>query len=242
MKKVILLVSVVMACLWAEELQLHEPSKEIANPTENLTKNNHTEDTKASAQVSKNLSIKADLLANEGYSELELTTGNANPNEIEAPMSRYSAGVELNYSVKPDSNVEVEFFASNALEINAQRRGGKTKAYDSGQQYEENAYDYGSRILYPAWVNSIGMAVTVSKAHRFMLTFKQTQISVNDALMVMGGGVSQPVAQTQNALNVNNEQNMTNAPVVTNVPASNKTMANPYALTTQIFLTYSYIF
>ncbi len=142
-------------------------------------------------------------------------------NEVEAPMSRYGAGIELNYSIKSDTDVKLNFFVSNALEIDTQRRGGKVKTYDNAQRYEENAYDYGTKIMYPVWANSIGMVLTILKSHRITLTLKQTQLSSNDALLAT---YSQGIT-----------------PVVRNVAQANS-YANLYTITTQVFLTYSYVF
>ena len=197
--KGIFLISLVASLICAEELQLHKLNVAPNTP----------------------LSIRANTIANEGYSEFELETGNANLNEVEAPMSRYGAGIELNYSIKSDTDVKLNFFVSNALEIDTQRRGGKVKTYDNAQRYEENAYDYGTKIMYPVWANSIGMVLTILKSHRITLTLKQTQLSSNDALLAT---YSQGIT-----------------PVVRNVAQANS-YANLYTITTQVFLTYSYVF
>ncbi len=214
----------------AEELMLHETNTESpANPlTKQLEKKESEE--KQGAKVSKNLSIKADAFVNDGYSEMELETGKANLNELDTPMSRYGAGVELNYSVKRDSRVELELFFSNTVELNTQRRGGKIKAYDTVQRYEENAYNYGNKVMYPAWVNSIGMTITILKTHRIMLTLKQTQLSTNDALLAMSASQGMP------------QSGVSGTPIVGNVASNTAVNANPYVLTTQVFLTYSYTF
>ena len=167
---------------------------------------------------------------NDGYSEMELETGKANLNELDTPVSRYGAGVELNYSIKPDSRVELELFFSNAVELNTQRRGGKIKAYDTVQKYEENAYNYGNKVMYPAWVNSIGMTITILKTHRIMLTLKQTQLSTNDALLAMSASQGMP------------QSGVSGTPIVGNVASNTAVNANPYVLTTRVFLTYSYVF
>ena len=221
----------------AEELMLHETNTESpANPlTKQLEKKESEE--KQGAKVSKNLSIKADAFVNDGYSEMELETGKANLNELDTPMSRYGAGVELNYSVKPDSRVELELFFSNTVELNTQRRGGKIKAYDTVQRYEENAYNYGNKVMYPAWVNSIGMTITILKTHRIMLTLKQTQLSTNDALLAMSASQGMPQAPLQTM-----PPNVSGTPIVGNVASNTAVNANPYVLTTQVFLTYSYTF
>lgn len=83
---------------------------------------------KEAPQSTQNLSLKADAFANDGYSELELETGKTIANGIEAPMSRYGAGINLNYLVQSGSRVKFDFLFSNGLEINSQRRGGKSKA------------------------------------------------------------------------------------------------------------------
>lgn len=221
----------------AEELVLHETNTE--SPANLLTKQLEKKESEENqgAKVSKNLSIKADAFVNDGYSEMELETGKANLNELDTPMSRYGAGVELNYSVKPDSRVELELFVSNTVELNTQRRGGKIKAYDTVQRYEENAYNYGNKVMYPAWVNSIGMTITILKTHRIMLTLKQTQLSTNDALLAMSASQGMPQAPLQTM-----PPNVSGMPIVGNVASNTAVNANPYVLTTQVFLTYSYTF
>lgn len=221
----------------AEELVLHEINTESpANPLTKQLEKKESEENQG-AKVSKNLSIKADAFVNDGYSEMELETGKANLNELDTPMSRYGAGVELNYSVKPDSRVELELFVSNTVELNTQRRGGKIKAYDTVQRYEENAYNYGNKVMYPAWVNSIGMTITILKTHRIMLTLKQTQLSTNDALLAMSASQGMPQAPLQTM-----PPNVSGMPIVGNVASNTAVNANPYVLTTQVFLTYSYTF
>ncbi|BAM33136.1 hypothetical protein HW260_00825 [Helicobacter cinaedi] len=221
----------------AEELVLHETNTESpANPLTKQLEKKESEENQG-AKVSKNLSIKADAFVNDGYSEMELETGKANLNELDTPMSRYGAGVELNYSVKPDSRVELELFVSNTVELNTQRRGGKIKAYDTVQRYEENAYNYGNKVMYPAWVNSIGMKITILKTHRIMLTLKQTQLSTNDALLAMSASQGMPQAPLQTM-----PPNVSGMPIVGNVASNTAVNANPYVLTTQVFLTYSYTF
>ncbi len=221
----------------AEELVLHETNTESpANPLTKQLEKKESEENQG-AKVSKNLSIKADAFVNDGYSEMELETGKANLNELDTPMSRYGAGVELNYSVKPDSRVELELFVSNTVELNTQRRGGKIKAYDTVQRYEENAYNYGNKVMYPAWVNSIGMTITILKTHRIMLTLKQTQLSTNDALLAMSASQGMPQAPLQTM-----PPNVSGMPIVGNVASHTAVNANPYVLTTQVFLTYSYTF
>ena len=219
--KGIFLISLVASLICAEELQLHKLNVAPNTPLSAQNTESKEGDSKIKAQVSKNFSIRANTIANEGYSELELETGNANLNEVEAPMSRYGAGIELNYSIKSDTDVKLNFFVSNALEIDTQRRGGKVKTYDNAQRYEENAYDYGTKIMYPVWANSIGMVLTILKSHRITLTLKQTQLSSNDALLAT---YSQGIT-----------------PVVRNVAQANS-YANLYTITTQVFLTYSYVF
>ncbi|WP_334094572.1 hypothetical protein [Helicobacter typhlonius] len=219
--KGIFLISLVASLICAEELQLHKLNVAPNTPLSAQNTESKEGDSKIKAQVSKNFSIRANTIANEGYSEFELETGNANLNEVEAPMSRYGAGIELNYSIKSDTDVKLNFFVSNALEIDTQRRGGKVKTYDNAQRYEENAYDYGTKIMYPVWANSIGMVLTILKSHRITLTLKQTQLSSNDALLAT---YSQGIT-----------------PVVRNVAQANS-YANLYTITTQVFLTYSNVF
>ena len=219
--KGIFLISLVASLICAEELQLHKLNVAPNTPLSAQNTESKEGDSKIKAQVRKNFSIRANTIANEGYSEFELETGNANLNEVEAPMSRYGAGIELNYSIKSDTDVKLNFFVSNALEIDTQRRGGKVKTYDNAQRYEENAYDYGTKIMYPVWANSIGMVLTILKSHRITLTLKQTQLSSNDALLAT---YSQGIT-----------------PVVRNVAQANS-YANLYTITTQVFLTYSYVF
>lgn len=219
--KGIFLISLVASLICAEELQLHKLNVAPNTPLSAQNTESKEGDSKIKAQVSKNFSIRANTIANEGYSEFELETGNANLNEVEAPMSRYGAGIELNYSIKSDTDVKLNFFVSNALEIDTQRRGGKVKTYDNAQRYEENAYNYGTKIMYPVWANSIGMVLTILKSHRITLTLKQTQLSSNDALLAT---YSQGIT-----------------PVVRNVAQANS-YANLYTITTQVFLTYSYVF
>lgn len=219
--KGIFLISLVASLICAEELQLHKLNVAPNTPLSAQNTESKEGDSKIKAQVSKNFSIRVNTIANEGYSEFELETGNANLDEVEAPMSRYGAGIELNYSIKSDTDVKLNFFVSNALEIDTQRRGGKVKTYDNAQRYEENAYDYGTKIMYPVWANSIGMVLTILKSHRITLTLKQTQLSSNDALLAT---YSQGIT-----------------PVVRNVAQANS-YANLYTITTQVFLTYSYVF
>ncbi|MCX2717008.1 hypothetical protein OQH61_04575 [Helicobacter sp. MIT 21-1697] len=222
--KRIFLMGCIVSLICAEELQI--PKLDVAphtlSSTQNVEEKDKDEDTKVKAQVSKNFSIMANTIANEGYSEFELETGNTHLNEFEAPMSRYGVGIELNYSLKPNAGVKLNFFVSNILEIDSQRRGGKVKTYDNAQRYEENAYDYGTRVMYPVWANSIGMVLTILKSHRIVLTLRQTQLSNNDALLA-----SSPQG--------------VGAPVVRNVAQANS-YTNLYAITTQVFLTYSYVF
>ncbi|WP_231900439.1 hypothetical protein [Helicobacter cinaedi] len=237
MKKIMCVLGFVLVFGGAEELVLHETNTESpANPLTKQLEKKESEENQG-AKVSKNLSIKADAFVNDGYSEMELETGKANLNELDTPMSRYGAGVELNYSVKPDSRVELELFVSNTVELNTQRRGGKIKAYDTVQRYEENAYNYGNKVMYPAWVNSIGMTITILKTHRIMLTLKQTQLSTNDALLAMSASQGMPQAPLQTM-----PPNVSGMPIVGNVASNTAVNANPYVLTTQVFLTYSYTF
>lgn len=237
MKKIMCVLGFVLVFGGAEELVLHEINTESpANPLTKQLEKKESEENQG-AKVSKNLSIKADAFVNDGYSEMELETGKANLNELDTPMSRYGAGVELNYSVKPDSRVELELFVSNTVELNTQRRGGKIKAYDTVQRYEENAYNYGNKVMYPAWVNSIGMTITILKTHRIMLTLKQTQLSTNDALLAMSASQGMPQAPLQTM-----PPNVSGMPIVGNVASNTAVNANPYVLTTQVFLTYSYTF
>ncbi|WP_276940596.1 hypothetical protein [Helicobacter japonicus] len=221
-----LLLSFVLGLIWAEDSQLHQLESLEAHKTLSDTKNISNESHKdfvANVQASKNFSIKVNTIANEGYSEFELETGKANLNEFEASMSRYGAGIKFDYSFRPDSRVKLNFFLSNALEINTQRRGGKVKAYDDTQRYEENTYDYGSKVMYPVWANSIGMAITILNAHRIVFTLKQTQLSTNDMLLAMNPkGIGIPIMSNVSQVVPNNY--------------------NLYAITTQIFLTYSYVF
>ena len=237
MKKIMCVLGFVLVFGGAEELVLHETNTESpANPLTKQLEKKESEENQG-AKVSKNLSIKADAFVNDGYSEMELETGKANLNVLDTPLSRYGAGVELNYSVKPDSRVELELFVSNTVELNTQRRGGKIKAYDTVQRYEENAYNYGNKVMYPAWVNSIGMTITILKTHRIMLTLKQTQLSTNDALLAMSASQGMPQAPLQTM-----PPNVSGMPIVGNVASNTAVNANPYVLTTQVFLTYSYTF
>nr|WP_317405154.1 hypothetical protein [uncultured Helicobacter sp.] len=230
MKKIMCLLGFVLVVGGAEELMLRQENIESStNPLAKQLEKKESEE-KSGARVGKNLSIKADAFVNDGYSEMELETGKANLNKLDTPMSRYGAGVELNYSIKPDSRVELELFFSNAVELNTQRRGGKIKAYDTVQKYEENAYNYGNKVMYPAWVNSIGMTITILKTHRIMLTLKQTQLSTNDALLAMSASQGMP------------QSGVSGTPIVGNVASNTAVNANPYVLTTQVFLTYSYVF
>ena len=105
------------------------------------------------------------------------------------------------------------------------------------QRYEENAYNYGNKVMYPAWVNSIGMKITILKTHRIMLTLKQTQLSTNDALLAMSASQGMPQAPLQTM-----PPNVSGMPIVGNVASNTAVNANPYVLTTQVFLTYSYTF
>lgn len=216
----------------AEELQLRQSSDMPSSPPMQQTEENRMGDTaKASAKVSKNLSVRADAFATDGYSELELQTDNAHKNELEALMSRYGAGVEVHYAFNPDARVKVEFFAANGLEINFQRRGGKVKAYDTVSTYEENAYNYGSKVSYSGFTSSMGAAVTILKSHRVMFTWKQTQYSYNDALLAMSASEGKaPIAP------------MGGVPVTGNLASNTALSAAPSTVTSQVFLTYSYIF
>lgn len=234
MKKIMCILGCIFALAMAEELQLYEPSADTQTPLDKQLEQQAQEaKDKPGVRVGKNFSVGTNVFAHDGYSEMELETGKANTNEIDSSLSRYGAGVELNYSAKPDSRVEIELFASNSVEINTQRRGGKIKTYDTVQRYEENTYNYGNKIVSsPMWVNSIGMAITILKTHRVVFTLKQTQLSLNDALLMQDGRFGGAAMQNGGA-----------TPVVGNVVSVNTNAnANPYMLTTQVFLTYSYVF
>lgn len=232
MRRLALVLAFVMSLAGAEEFQVLPSSDTPPTPPTQKQEENRTGDNaKATAKVSKNFSFKADVSSADGYSELELQTDNANKNELEAPMSRYGAGVEIHYAIHPDSRVKLEFFASNGLEFNFQRRGGKVKAYDTASYYEDNAYNYGSKVFYSGLVYSMGAAVTVLRSHRLMLTWKQTQYSNNDALLAMsaseGRVPSMPVG---------------GVPMMGNVASNTALNSSPSTVTSQVFLTYSYIF
>ncbi len=107
----------------SEELRLYESNDSIQKVQ--IEENHNTQRSKANAQVSKNFSLKFDAFANEGYSEAELEMGHAQLNEIDAPMSRYGAGLELNYAIGDNARIKLEVFASNTLEFNRQRQGVK---------------------------------------------------------------------------------------------------------------------
>lgn len=205
----------------SEELRLYESNDSIQKVQ--IEENHNTQRSKANAQVSKNFSLKFDAFANEGYSEAELEMGHAQLNEIDAPMSRYGAGLELNYAIGDNARIKLEVFASNTLEFNRQRQGGKVKAYDNGIMYDEHTYNYGNTAIYPAFVNSMGVILTFFKTHRIILTLKQTQLSSNDVLAIV------PNAQIGGQL-------------LREIITSNIVSANPWTITTQVFLTYSYVF
>ena len=74
------------------------------------------------------------------------------------------------------------------------------------------------------------MTITILKTHRIMLTLKQTQLSTNDALLAMSASQGMP------------QSGVSGTPIVGNVASNTAVNANPYVLTTQVFLTYSYAF
>ena len=153
-------------------------------------------------------------------------------------MSRYGAGIKFDYSFKPDSRVKLNFFLSNALEINTQRRGGKVKAYDDTQRYEENTYDYGSKVMYPVWANSIGMAITILNAHRIVFTLKQTQLSTNDMLLAMNPqGIGIPIMSNVSQV-VPNNYNLyaLNENIIANNHTPIQQVAHHQALNSQYFV------
>lgn len=167
------------------------------------------------------LSIDADIFEAEGYSEMELYKGSGTKNEFEATLSRYRIGFRLNYSIQPIKIFKLSFFVSNGLEINMERGNGKIKAYDTIQGYEENTYDYGQRSMTYGFINNIGMIMAIAEQHHISLTLKQTYNS-SDML-----GIS-----------MNAKQNF----VLNDIEISQSSVQNPYWLTTQIFLIYSYVF
>ena len=235
MKKLVFFVSfvcVVMSAYGIEAAPMNdEEMLDISLPTQVTEPPKVAEEQQSEEAITeedKKLSIKADSFSSEGYSEAELEMGNTalSGNGVEAPNSRYGVGLKLNYAIKSNSRLKFEIFASNGLEINTQRRGGKVKSYDDGVRSNENAYNYGNMVAYSGWVNSIGMTLTILKTHRLMLTFKQTQLSNNDAYIAMGGA-----PQGGGAMWLGEHI------------ASNDAMReNPWSYTTQIFLTYSYVF
>ena len=204
---------------YAEELEMLMPE---SNKDTETKLNLPEEPPKGKIQINKNLSIDANVYMLEGYSEMELETERGSSNEFESPMTRYGAGLGLNYSIQPNKGTKLEFFVSSGLEMNIQRKGGKVKAYDTVQRYEENAYNYGERSIYTGLANSIGMIIRIANSHRLTLMFKQTQSSL-EAL----GELINP----QGIPMLNN--------IATSKFASN---TGPYALTTQVFLTYTYVF
>ncbi|WP_334095235.1 hypothetical protein [Helicobacter typhlonius] len=225
--KGIFLISLVASLICAEELQLHKLNVAPNTPLSAQNTESKEGDSKIKAQVSKNFSIRANTIANEGYSEFELETGNANLNEVDAPISRYRAGIKLNYSFKPDARVKLNFFLLNALEINTQRRGGKVKPYNDGTLYEENTYDYGSVAVESSWVNSVGVALTILGVHRISLTMKQTQFAGENNSLVAHIGFPTFVGSVKQNSVLND---------------GNLVIANPFMITTQSFLTYTYVF
>ncbi|WP_334085306.1 hypothetical protein [Helicobacter typhlonius] len=225
--KGIFLISLVASLICAEELQLHKLNVAPNTPLSAQNTESKEGDSKIKAQVSKNFSIRANTIANEGYSEFELETGKANLNEFDAPISRYRAGMKLNYSFKPDARVKLNFFLLNALEINTQRRGGKVKPYNDGTLYEENTYDYGSVAVESSWVNSVGVALTILGVHRISLTMKQTQFAGENNSLVAHIGFPTFVGSVKQNSVLND---------------GNLVIANPFMITTQSFLTYTYVF
>lgn len=225
--KGIFLISLVASLICAEELQLHKLNVAPNTPLSAQNTESKEGDSKIKAQVSKNFSIRANTIANEGYSEFELETGKANLNEFDAPISRYRAGMKLNYSFKPDARVKLNFFLLNALEINTQRRGGKVKPYNDGTLYEENTYDYGSVAVESSWVNSVGVALTILGVHRISLTMKQTQFAGENNSLVAHIGFPTFVGSVKQNSVLND---------------GNLVIANPFMITTQSFLIYTYVF
>ena len=225
--KGIFLISLVASLICAEELQLHKLNVAPNTPLSAQNTESKEGDSKIKAQVSKNFSIRANTIANEGYSEFELETGKANLNEFDAPISRYRAGMKLNYSFKPDARVKLNFFLLNALEINTQRRGGKVKPNTDGTLYEENTYDYGSVAVESSWVNSVGVALTILGVHRISLTMKQTQFAGENNSLVAHIGFPTFVGSVKQNSVLND---------------GNLVIANPFMITTQSFLTYTYVF
>lgn len=223
MKPLFLIISLCVVCMICssnEDLSLYD--------SENASSQTMEEYSKMEAklpQSTQNLSFKADAFANDGYSELELETGKTIANGIEAPMSRYGVGMNLSYLVQAGSRVKFDFLFSNGLEINSQRRGGKIKSYDNALQYESSAYDYGNKVMYATWVNSISMVVTILEAHHIMLAFKQTQLPINN----------QPLGLLDYNFDIQSIGSF-------NGFVSSMLKDNPYSVMTQIFLTYNYIF
>lgn len=229
-RMVFFLISLVLNVGVAQDLQLYQIDTERSNPALSIDdKTLKGADTESGKKISKGLSLKADVFANEGYSEAELETGNANLNEIEAPMSRYGVGIEINYAIKSNSRLKLEIFFLRALELNTQRKGGKVKAYDNGIRYEENAYDYGDKTMYSAWANSIGVALTLLRKHHLMLTLKQTQLASSGTSLGFSNTFSNKIGLSG-----------FDSSIAGSIWGGN--VMNPWAATTQIFLTYSYVF
>lgn len=211
-----------MICSSNEDLSLYDSKNTLSQTVEE-----HSKIKAKVPQSTQNLSLKADAFANDGYSELELKTGKTITNGIEAPMSRYGVGMNLNYLVQSGSRVRFNFLLSNGLEINSQRRGGKIKSYDNTRQYESNTYDYGNKVMYATWVSSMSMAITVFEVHHLMIVFKQTELPINN----------RPLSLPNPNYNLD----------IQNVESFNSFVSSilkddPYSIMTQIFLTYSYVF
>lgn len=221
-KQIILILFLCGAWLLGEDLSLYDSENPIPPPLSQPIEEDKAPEAKVIDQPTQNLSFKADVFSNDGYSEFELETGKAISNGVEAPMSRYGVGMNLNYLLQLGSRVRFDFFISNGLEINSQRRGGKIKSYDNAQQYENNAYDYGNKVMYTTWVNSISMIVSILETHNIVLAFKQTQLPIGN----------QPSYGFNEFQDINNFNSIVSAVF----------RDNPYLVMTQIFLTYSFIF
>ncbi len=218
--KIVFLLVFIFVLGYAEELEIYESHTDTMQNQLNMSKDKESEN-KPHIDEKQGLSIGADVYEAEGYSEMELYKGGVQ-NEFEAPMSRYGIGFRLNYSIQPVKIFKLSFFVSNGLEINMERRGGRIKAYDTIQRYEENVYNYGQRSMTYGLMNSVGMIIAIAEQHHISLTLKQTY-------------------NYQNMLGFS--MNATESFALNNIETSqNSVTQNPYWLTTQIFLTYSYVF
>lgn len=210
------------------EKNSHISTKDLINDLEINTKQQESNDTKQEQNlipITKNLSIKTDAFAKDGYSEIELESDNTILNEFDSSMSRYGINIGVNLALPIKNTTRINFFISNGIELNTQRRNGKLKPYSTANILEENAYNYGDRVTYSGFNSVVGLAMHIRRNHKLTLILKQTNLSTEANQIARG-------APNANAI-----------PIMSVIPTSIKDFTFVgYATTTQIFLTYSYEF